>query len=189
MKFLSRVVWSEGMHLGPHHFQTQSRYFEDTLWFLSANLRQNPWGFLNFSFDNEAIRNGVATLTYASGILPDGLIFDLPDCDTAPVPIQLKTLFNPTDNEIVLCLGIPSRKDQGLDCDPGGSPDTRYGAIKRTLVDDSTGQGENSVAFARKQVDTCKTAPGEAEIAFSWAELGLEPRTPVFVLNPITARP
>ena len=29
MKFLSRVVWSEGMHLGPHHFQTQSRYFED----------------------------------------------------------------------------------------------------------------------------------------------------------------
>ncbi len=49
--------------------------------------------------------------------------------------------------------------------------------------------GTVSVAFARKQVDTCKTAPGEAEIAFSWAELGLEPRTPVFVLNPITARP
>ena len=51
--------------------------------------------------------------------------------------------------------------------------------------------GTVSVAFARRQVDTCKTAPGEAEIAFSWAELGLEPRTPVFVLNPIAplARP
>ena len=28
MKFLSRVVSSEGMHLGPHHFRTQSRYAE-----------------------------------------------------------------------------------------------------------------------------------------------------------------
>lgn len=44
--------------------------------------------------------------------------------------------------------------------------------------------GTVSVAFARKQVDVCKT-PGEAEIAFSWAELGLAPATPVFILNPI----
>ena len=29
MKHLSRLVWSEGMYLGPHHFQAQSRYFED----------------------------------------------------------------------------------------------------------------------------------------------------------------
>ena len=29
MKQLSKVVWSEGMHLGPHHFQVQSRFFEE----------------------------------------------------------------------------------------------------------------------------------------------------------------
>ena len=51
--------------------------------------------------------------------------------------------------------------------------------------------GTVAVAFARKHVDSCKSAPGEAQIAFSWAELGLEPRTPVFILNPIAplARP
>lgn len=42
MKFLSRVVWSEGAHLGPRHFQTQSRYFGDTLWYLRSNLRHLP---------------------------------------------------------------------------------------------------------------------------------------------------
>jgi type VI secretion system protein ImpJ len=42
MKFMSRVVRSEGMYLGPHHFQTQSRYFENALWFLNSNLRQLP---------------------------------------------------------------------------------------------------------------------------------------------------
>jgi len=152
MKFLSRVVWSEGMHLGPHHFQTQSRYFEDTLWFLNSNLRQEPWGFLHFSIDTEALRNGLAILNFASGILPDGLIFDLPDCDSVPDPAQLSGLFASTDSEIILHLAIPPRLDQGLDCDLGGGPSARYGAVQRTLRDDSVGQGENSVSFARKNL-------------------------------------
>jgi type VI secretion system protein ImpJ len=152
MKFLSRVVWSEGMHLGPHHFQTQSRYFEDTLWFLNSNLRQEPWGFLHFSIDTEALRNGLAILNFASGILPDGLIFDLPDCDSVPEPAQLSGLFASTDSEIVLHLAIPPRQDQGLDCDLGGGSNARYGAVKRVLRDDALGQGENSVSFARKNL-------------------------------------
>jgi type VI secretion system protein ImpJ len=152
MKFLSRVVWSEGMQLGPHHFQTQSRYFEDTLWFLNSNLRQEPWGFLHFSIDTEALRNGLAILNFASGILPDGLIFDLPDCDSVPDPAQLSGLFASTDSEIILHLAIPPRLDQGLDCDLGGGPSARYGAVQRTLRDDSVGQGENSVSFARKNL-------------------------------------
>jgi type VI secretion system protein ImpJ len=152
MKFLSRVVWSEGMHLGPHHFQTQSRYFEDSLWFLNSNLRQEPWGFLHFSLDSEALRNGLAILTFASGILPDGLIFDLPDCDSAPEPKQLKDLFSSTDSEIVLYLAIPPRQDQGLDCDLAAGAGTRYSAVERTLRDDAIGQGEFNVSFARKNL-------------------------------------
>jgi type VI secretion system protein ImpJ len=80
MKFLSRVFWSEEMHLGPRHFQTQSRYFEDTLWFLDSNLRQEPWGFLHFLLDTAALRNGLATLSFASSDLPGDLgdaTFDL----------------------------------------------------------------------------------------------------------------
>jgi type VI secretion system protein ImpJ len=154
MKFLSRVVWSEGMHLGPHHFQTQSRYFEDTLWFLNSNLRQEPWGFLHFSIDTEALRNGLAILNFASGILPDGLIFDLPDSDPVPEPAQLSGLFASTDSEIILHLAIPPRQDQGLDCDLGGGAgaSARYGVVQRKLRDDSAGQGENSVSFARKNL-------------------------------------
>jgi len=155
MKFLSRVVWSEGMHLGPHHFQTQSRYFEDTLWFLSSHLRQHPWGFLHFSLDSEALRNGLAVLTVASGIMPDGLIFELPECDQVPEAASIKALFTPTDNEIVLCLAISARHDQGLDCDLGGGGGARYGAQQRTLVDDSSGQGESNVSFARKNLFLC----------------------------------
>ncbi|HZZ34741.1 MAG TPA: hypothetical protein VFE03_03385 [Caulobacteraceae bacterium] len=44
------------------------------------------------------------------------------------------------------------------------------------------------LAFGRKRIDPCKSfAMGSTEIAFTWAELGLEPRSAVFVLNPLTA--
>jgi type VI secretion system protein ImpJ len=163
MKFLSRVVWSEGMHLGPHHFQTQSRYFEDTLWFLNANLRQDAWGFLHLSLDTEAISNGLAILTFASGILPDGLIFDLPDCDPPPAPANLNDLFAPTDSELTLYLAIPRRHDQGLDCDLTGSPSTRYGSVQRSLRDETISQDENTVDFARKNLALYSQAQAETE--------------------------
>ena len=163
MKFLSRVVWSEGMHLGPHHFQTQSRYFEDTLWFLSSNLRQDPWGFLHYSIDTEAMRNGLAILSFASGILPDGLIFDLPDCDQLPEAAHLNDLFSSIDSEITLFLAIPPMQDQGLDCDQGGGLNTRYSAVQRTLRDDSVGQGESTVSFARKNLVLLSQAQLSAE--------------------------
>ena len=48
--------------------------------------------------------------------------------------------------------------------------------------------GGVTIAFARKKVDACRSfVMGKAEIAFTWAELGLEARAPVFLLNPVTA--
>lgn len=45
-----------------------------------------------------------------------------------------------------------------------------------------------TLAFARKRIDTCKSfAAGHADLTFTWAELGLAPRTPVFLLNPLVA--
>lgn len=45
-----------------------------------------------------------------------------------------------------------------------------------------------TLAFARKRLDGCRSlALGKTELTFTWAELGLEPRTPVFLLNPLAA--
>lgn len=44
--------------------------------------------------------------------------------------------------------------------------------------------GTAAVAFARKQVDVCRT-PGAAEMVFTWSDLGLPPGTRVSFLNPI----
>jgi type VI secretion system protein ImpJ len=173
MKFLSRVVWSEGMHLGSHHFQAQSRYFEDTLWFLNSNLRPDPWGCIHYSLDSEAARAGRAVLEFASGIMPDGLIFDTPDCDAIPPPVDLNGLFSPVESEIILYLSIPQRQDQGLDCDLVGAAElTRYGKSTRIFRDDTTGQGEIEVSIGRKNLAIRGTAQlAEGTVSFPIARV------------------
>ena len=45
-----------------------------------------------------------------------------------------------------------------------------------------------TVSFARKRLDPCQSfAMGKTELSFGWGELGLEPRSPVFLLNPLAA--
>ena len=70
MKYLSRVVWSEGMYLGPHHFQVQSRYFEDTIRFATSSLWFEPWGMTDCALDSEALRNGTISLLHARRHFP-----------------------------------------------------------------------------------------------------------------------
>ncbi|MDB5431067.1 MAG: hypothetical protein JWP35_2183 [Caulobacter sp.] len=47
--------------------------------------------------------------------------------------------------------------------------------------------GAVRLAFGRKRMDICKSfAAGHADLAFTWAELGLEPNAAVFIANPVT---
>ena len=52
-------------------------------------------------------------------------------------------------------------------------------------------QGEAvTLAFGRQRLDGCRSlVAGHVELAFSYAELGLKPRDPVFLLNPLVAWP
>ncbi|MFC3077184.1 hypothetical protein ACFODL_03670 [Phenylobacterium terrae] len=43
------------------------------------------------------------------------------------------------------------------------------------------------LAFGRKRIDVCKAAPSPVDITFTFAELGVGPRSPVFLLNPLEA--
>ena len=45
-----------------------------------------------------------------------------------------------------------------------------------------------TLSFARKKLDPCRSfAMGKTELFFTWAELGLDQRTPVMLLNPLAA--
>jgi type VI secretion system protein ImpJ len=153
MKFLSRVVWSEGMYLGPHHFQTQSRYFEDSIAFLVASLWHEPWGFLHFELDQKAIRNGSAVVLHASGVFPDGLTFELPNSDPPPAARNLTEVFPSTDAVLPLYLAVPARKDNGFDCDLNTTANgMRYARMQRVLRDETNGIDEREIELGQKNI-------------------------------------
>ncbi len=153
MKFLSRVVWSEGMYLSPHHFQTQSRYFEDSMAFLAASLWREPWGLLNLELDTKALRNGSAAILNASGIFPDGLPFEIPNSDPPPPLRNLLEVFPSTDAELPIFLAVPARHDNGFDCDLGASADgSRFLPMQRILRDETNGIDEREVDLGQKNI-------------------------------------
>ena len=157
MKQLSRVVWNEGMHLAQHHFQAQSRYFEDAIHFAVSSLFFAPYGFAGFELDGEALRNDVVALVHARGVFPDGLPFDIPASDAAPEPLMVRQLFSPTQDAHLVLLTIPAyRADRPNFAANGeaeaGSVAPRYRAQEASILDDTTGRDERPVRVGRKNL-------------------------------------
>jgi type VI secretion system protein ImpJ len=141
------------MYLSPHHFQTQSRYFEDSMAFLAASLWREPWGLLHAELDQKAMRNGTAVLLHASGIFPDGLAFEVPNSDPSPEPRNLLEVFPSTDAVLPLCLTVPSRRDNGFDCDLTASPNgSRFSRMQRMLRDETNGIDEREIDLGQKNI-------------------------------------
>jgi type VI secretion system protein ImpJ len=155
MKQLSRVVWNEGMHLAQHHFQAQSRYFEDSIHFALGHLFYAPYGVAGCELDAAALRNGVVSIVHARGVLPDGLPFDIPSSDAAPPPLAIGDLFSPTQESHHVLLTIPAYRANGANCQlngNGGSPANRlrYVAEPAMVTDNTTGRDEKPVSLGRK---------------------------------------
>jgi len=153
MRLLSRVVWSEGMYLGPHQFQAQNRYFEDSLHFAATAFGFEPYGFLGYSLDADALRNGTACLLHARGLFADGLPFNMPECDPLPPPREIAELFPPTSDSLTLLLAVPSRKANGPNCSVAdGAGNSRYVGEVRSIPDENTGNDERPVRVGRKNI-------------------------------------
>jgi type VI secretion system protein ImpJ len=98
------------MYLGPHHFQVQSRYFEDSIQFAASALWFEGYGLVGCALDAEALRNGTLSVLHARGILPDGLAFHMPECDALPLARNIAELFPPTREKVTVLLAIPERQ-------------------------------------------------------------------------------
>jgi len=155
MRHLSRVVWSEGMYLGPHQFQAQNRYFEDSIHFVTSTLWFEGSGLIHCDLDSEALVNGTLSLLNARGLFPDGLTFHMPDSDSLPQPRNISELFPPARDAVTVVLAVPPRRPEGINCilDPGARRNgARYRSQVETLHDETTGRDEKPVAMGFKNI-------------------------------------
>ncbi|MBW8831120.1 MAG: type VI secretion system baseplate subunit TssK [Burkholderiales bacterium] len=94
MSLHSKVVWSQGMFMLPHHFQQEARHAEYLLDMRMRTTGPHAWGFFELALDEGLLAVGRLGLSRASGILPDGTPFSIPQHDAQPaaldVPADLK---------------------------------------------------------------------------------------------------
>src|SRR5882672_6859232 len=155
MKRLSKVVWFEGMYLGPHHFQAQRLSFEDLIHFSSSNLWFEPFGLVGYALDPDALRNGTLALVHARGIFPDGLVFHMPESDALPQSRALSRFFPPTQEFLSVLLAVPPHRPNARNCTvppQESDPDVRYHAEPSVLSDENTGADPRSVYLGRKNI-------------------------------------
>ncbi len=161
------------MYLGPHQFQAQNRYFEDSLHFAATAFGFQPYGLLGFSLDADALRNGTACLLHARGLFSDGLPFNMPECDPLPPPREIAELFPPTRDGLTVLLGVPVRKAGGANCDLNdGSASARYVGEVREFPDENTGSDERPVRVGRKNIRLLlDTEPREGFVSLALARV------------------
>jgi type VI secretion system protein ImpJ len=162
-----RVVWEDGMHLTPQHFQAQRRYQEDQTTRTLDLLFPFAYGLSALAVDTDALQNGALALVLLRGVLPDGTVVHTPGGDVLPPPIALAPRFSPTRDSHDVHLVIPRWRSndanvrESADADSSGStdvsdsakrPPTRYQAIEERVVDEATGTDPLAVRFAARNL-------------------------------------
>jgi len=185
MKRLEPVIWAKGTFLTPQHLQIQDQFLENTLQFRLDALSFRPWGFRQLQVNQELLPAGTFAISGASGILPDGLLFDIPNSDPAPAPKPVADLFGPDQEEMAVYLAIPQYRERGLNiAPPMRDADTRYRAEVETFKDENTGMSERPVQVARKNFRLL--VEGESREGCSALRVASVRKTPAgtFQLNP-----
>ncbi|MBF4555730.1 type VI secretion system baseplate subunit TssK [Pseudomonas sp. p50] len=142
-----KVIWQEGMLLRPQHFQHSDRYYDHQMKTRTQLLGGYTWGFLTLDIDAQFLKMGKLVISHASGVLPDGSLFEL-GSTSEPLALVLppNTANTPAYLALALVTGnhIEARRPEQSDVL------ARYTVYDAAVADSNAGEGSSSqVSCAR----------------------------------------
>jgi type VI secretion system protein ImpJ len=153
MRQTQKVLWSKGVLLSPQHLQTQDRFLEDLLEFQLSSLTFRPWGFTRLEIDREQLAGGLLAITAASGMFPDGLVFDIPQSEPTPPPKPLEEHWQADDAYLDVYLAIPEHHLGGHNVSTAQTArNSRFVSEVILRRDENTGLAEKPIQVARKNL-------------------------------------
>lgn len=185
MKRLQPVIWAKGTFLSPQHLQIQDRFLESSLAFRQDALSFRPWGLKDLRIDQEALAAGDFVVSQASGLMPDGLPFDIPEADPAPPLKQLAHYFEPDQETADVYLAIPDYRERGSNVSMARqNVDSRYLAEVLLVRDENSGLSEKPIQIARKNFRLL--VEGESRLGTTGLRIARVKKTPAgsFQLDP-----
>ena len=161
MSWTSKVVWSEGLFLRPHHLQQSDRYMEALLESRVRHITPYPWGFSTIEIDRDLAQQSKFSVRRATGVMPDGTPFDIPGSSPLPPPIEVPE----TAGKQLLWLSLPlaaanTREVEDAEADSA----SRYYPATEVLIDATSAlrmEEEIDVAHPRLSFELRRTGkPG-----------------------------
>src|ERR1700676_1180770 len=161
MSWYTKVAWTEGLFLRPHHFQQNDRYHEHLLRSRVRYATPYPWGFSYLEIDRNLAKQSKFGLRGAAGVMPDGTPFDIPADSPLPPPIVIPD----TANQHVAWLSMPVAAANTREVDDREAESAaRFVMNAETFVDSSSPlrvEEEIDIAYPRLSYELRKTAkPG-----------------------------
>lgn len=144
------------MTLDPHHFQHWDRHRSSVL---NARLRAvspDSWGFSRLEIDEERLANGELALKECAGIMPDGLVFDMPKSSSLPDARTVQDHFSSTEERLRVQLAVPTERQGGRNVQLQGANkqgETRFTAESVEVPDENTGANERPIEVARTNAE------------------------------------
>ena len=136
-----KVIWQEGMLLRPQHFQHNDRYYDHQMKTRTQLLGGYTWGFLNLEIDLQFLNMGKLVISEASGILPDGSLFELGG-NTEPLALDVP----PNTGNMPIYLALPLVTGNHIEARRPEQSDVlaRYTAYETEVADSNAGDDSAS---------------------------------------------
>src|SRR3954454_4638477 len=168
MSWYTKVAWTEGLFLRPHHFQQNDRYHEHLLEQRVRFATPYPWGFVTLEIDRDLAQQSKFALRRACGILPDGTPFEVPADGPLPAPIAVP---DGASSQIVwLSMPMASANMREAD-DREAESAARYVIGAEPFIDSTSSlrvEEEVDIAFPRLAFELRKTAkPGYTSLGIA----------------------
>lgn len=150
-----RVVWSEGMLLGPHHFQQAERHILGEMGHRLEVAIPHAWGVRKIAVDDDALANGNFHLLELEAILADGTAIRLPAIDPVPTARDVTAAFGADRASLDVYLALPDDRPGSPRVRPtedANASESRFRAETVRIQDENSPTSEVEVAVARPNV-------------------------------------
>lgn len=158
-----KVLWTEGLTLGPLHLQQQDRYHEARAQRMAAMLQPHLWGIRDVRWNDESLRNGVLQAEVLSLVFPDGECYDAPGADALPPALDLDQLAQ-DEQACTICALLPALHAHGGNVQANGpAAAVRYARHERETLDLYADAPSEQIAYLRKAVRLAPQADRDSD--------------------------
>jgi type VI secretion system protein ImpJ len=172
MSLGAKILWSEGLTLGPQHFQRQDLYHETRLLRMASALNPHFWGVRQLQWNMDALGHDLLEAQAMSLIFQDGEVYEAPATDLLPVPVDLTRLPQDT-NTFTIHAALPTIRPHGANAEEGG----RYALAESETADLFSDAVPIDVPFLKKRVRLLTQAePRDGHVGFPVLRIHRDPR-------------